>query len=200
MHNNEKPPSDSKILSNPLAIADQIGTGGGKSKLPPIHLWNPPFCGDIDMEIRRNGDWFYQGSRIQRPALVRLFSTVMRREDDDAYYLVTPVEKVRIRVEDAPLFVVALEVLNEEDGQSLQFTTSTNDVVIASAEHPITVVHGDDGPVPYVHVRDRLTAMISRPVYYELVALGHEVAESGDAAQHTLNVTSAGVDFSLGKF
>ena len=188
MHNNEKPPSDSKILSNPLAIADQIGTGGGKSKLPPIHLWNPPFCGDIDMEIRRNGDWFYQGSRIQRPALVRLFSTVMRREDDDAYYLVTPVEKVRIRVEDAPLFVVALEALNEEGGQSLQFTTSTNDVVIASAEHPITVV------------RDRLTAMISRPVYYELVALGHEVAESGDAAQHTLNVTSAGVDFSLGKF
>ena len=200
MQDQEKASHSSQVLSNPLAIADQIGAGAGKNKLPPIHLWNPPFCGDIDMEIRRNGDWFYLGSRIQRPALVRLFSTVMRREDDDAYYLVTPVEKVRIRVEDAPLFVVALTVLSEEGEQSLQFTTSTDDVVIASAEHPITVIHGDDGPVPYVHVRDRLTAMISRPVYYELVALGHEVAESGANSQRALKVTSAGVDFSLGHF
>ena len=189
---------DSQVLANPLAIADQIGRVQGEKKLPPIHLWNPPFCGDIDMEVRSTGEWFYQGSRIQRPALVKLFSTVMRREDDDAYYLVTPVEKVRIRVEDAPLFAVALEVLGETDGSRyLQFTTNTDDVVVASAEHPISVVHGADGPVPYVHVRDRLLARISRPVYYELVALARAMPMDG---QHSVVVTSAGMDFHLGAF
>jgi hypothetical protein len=197
MHDHDEPTRTSKVPSSAFAIADQIGSAAGKKKLPPLHLWNPPFCGDIDMEVRRNGDWFYLGSRIQRPALVKLFSSVMRREDDDAYYLITPVEKVRIRVEDAPLLVVSLTVLHQDGGQSLQFTTLTDDVVIASNEHPITVVHGKDGPVPYVHVRDRLTAMISRPVYYELVANGREVAE---AKHHALMITSAGVDFKLGTF
>lgn len=195
MSNNDTQSSRSEVLANPLAIADQIGTARGEKALPPIHLWDPPFCGDIDMEIRRNGDWFYQGSRIQRPALVRLFSTVLRREADDAYYLVTPVEKVRIRVQDAPLFATALTVIN--NGEYLQFTTHTDDVVVASAEHPIIIVHGEEGPVPYVHVRDRLTAMISRPVYYELVAMGHEV---NDAGTRTLAVTSAGMTFNLGEF
>lgn len=197
MHDYDEPSPASQLLSNPLAIAEQIGAVRSEHKLPPIHLWNPPFCGDIDMEVRRNGEWYYQGSRIQRPALVRLFSSVMRREADDAYYLVTPVEKVRIRVEDAPLFVVALEVLQAEAGTYLQFTTLTSDVVVASAEHPITVLETSDGPVPYVHIRDRLSALISRPVYYELVALGREISDDN---RHTLVVSSAGADFSLGQF
>lgn len=197
MHDHDESSLSSQVLSNPLAIADQIGTVRGEHKLPPIHLWNPPFCGDIDMEIRRNGDWYYQGSRIQRPALVKLFSSVLRREADDAYYLVTPVEKVRIRVQDAPLFVVSVERLAADSGEYLQLTTLTGDVVVASAEHPISVVEGEEGPVPYVHVRDRLRARISRPVYYELVAMGREVR---DGKQHRLMIRSAGTDFCLGRF
>ncbi|WP_138380301.1 DUF1285 domain-containing protein [Luteithermobacter gelatinilyticus] len=147
--------------------------GQTKSDLPPVHLWNPEFCGDIDMEIRRDGSWYYMGTPISRPAMVRLFSTILRHDEDGKYYLVTPVEKVGIRVEDKPF--VAVEMTREGEGreQILRFRTNVDDDVTADADHPIRVeVNPETGePSPYLLVRDRLEALISRAVYYELANL-----------------------------
>ena len=139
----------------------------------PVHQWNPPFCGDIDMEIRRDGTWFYLGTPIGRPALVRLFSTILKREGD-AYFLVTPVEKVGIRVEDAPFLATDFTVSTESGAQTLTFTTLTGDVVTADAAHPIRVVRdpGSGEPAPYVLVRANLEALIDRKTYYRLMELG----------------------------
>lgn len=113
-------------------------SAGEKKGLPPVHLWNPPFCGDLDMRIARDGTWFYQGTPIGRPAMVRLFSTVIRRDGDD-YFLVTPVEKVGIQVEDAPFVAVRLDVSGEGEAQLLRFVTNVDDVVEAGQEHPLRV-------------------------------------------------------------
>lgn len=170
--------------------------GNGPKGLPPIHKWNPPFCGDLDMVIKRNGQWFHEGTPIGRAPLVRLFSTILRREDDDDYYLVTPVEKVRIRVEDAPFLVTQVECL-EEGGQTyLRFTTQTGDQVIASADHPLWVTYRQDEPSPYVHIRDRLHALIGRTVYYQLVDWGRLEPRDGDSV---MVVESAGQQFEIGR-
>lgn len=191
-------PTPSTLRADPLAIARllQDEAGNDPRGLPPVHKWNPPYCGEIDMEIRRNGQWFYMGTPIGRPALVKLFSTVLRHDDDGYYYLVTPVEKVRIRVQDAPFLAVQVE-RHEEDGVSyLRFTTQTGDVVVAGAEHPIRVSFRDDlEPSPYVHVRDRLDALISRNVYYQLVDWGFETLAEGRPA---LAVESAGERYIIG--
>lgn len=190
------------LRSDPLQIARLIQSESGGGRLPPLHLWNPPFCGDIDMEIRRNGQWFHEGAPIQRAPLVKLFSSVLRREDDDAYYLVTPVEKVRIRVEDAPFLATQVERVEREGQVYLQFTTQTGDVVVAGEEHPIRLAYHDEGhgdePSPYVHVRDRLEALIHRNVYYELVRLG--VSRPGADGRDELVVSSAGREFVIGHF
>ena len=136
--------------------------------LPPVHLWDPPFCGDLDMEIRRDGTWFYQGTPLGRAPLVRLFSTILKREGD-AYFLVTPVEKVGIRVEDAPFVAVDFE----RDGADLVFETNVGDRVTASPDHAIRVEAGEDGePAPYVHVRAGLDALIDRKSFYRLAEIG----------------------------
>jgi hypothetical protein len=141
-------------------------------KLPPVHLWDPPFCGDIDMEIRRDGTWFHEGTPIGRKPLVRLFSTILKREGD-AYFLVTPVEKVGIRVEDAPFVAVDLEARGAGPDQVVTFTTNVGDVVVADRDHAIRVVRDDSGePSPYVHVRAGLEALIDRKNFYRLVDLG----------------------------
>lgn len=190
--------SGSQLRADPMAILRLLKDEEGNDPrgLPPVHRWNPPFCGDIDMEIKRNGQWFYMGTPIGRPALVKLFSSVLRHDDDGDYYLVTPVEKVRIRVEDAPFLAVLVEK-HEEDGlQYLKFTMQTGDVVVASPEHPVRVVfRGDQEPAPYVHVRDRLEALISRNVYYQLVEWGEERAEQDRTA---LGVRSAGEFYVIG--
>lgn len=190
----------SLLHSDPLAIARLLkdAEGNDPKRLPPVHLWNPPYCGEIDMEIRRNGQWFYQGTPINRPALVRLFSTVLRRDDDGHYYLVTPVEKVRIRVEDAPFLAVDVE-RHEDGGQDyLRFTTQTGDVVIAGEAHPLRVSYGAEGePRPYVLVRGRLEALVSRPVYYQLVEWGR--VEATETGGERLLVRSDGVDFEVGR-
>ncbi|MDI1303051.1 MAG: DUF1285 domain-containing protein [bacterium] len=181
-----------------MAILRLLKDEGGNDPrgLPPVHRWNPPFCGDLDMEIKRNGQWFYMGTPIGRPALVKLFSSVLRHDDDGDYYLVTPVEKVRIRVEDAPFLAVLVEKHEENGLQYLKFTMQTGDVVIAGPEHPVRVVfRGDQEPAPYVHVRDRLEALISRNVYYQLVEWGEERAEQGRTA---LGVRSAGEFYGIG--
>ncbi len=157
--------------------------GDGKRGLPPVEKWNPPFCGDIDMEIRADGTWFYMGTPIGRAPLVRLFSTVLRRDDDEKTYLVTPVEKVGIRVVDAPFVAVEMNA-SVRDGQALlTFRTNVGDVVEAGKDHPLRfVVHGDNNELkPYLHVRGRLEALVSRAVMYELVELGETVDVDGVA-------------------
>jgi hypothetical protein len=158
-------------------------TGDGKRGLPPVEKWNPPFCGDIDMEIRADGTWFYMGTPIGRAPLVRLFSTVLRRDDDGKTYLVTPVEKVGIRIVDAPFVAVEMNA-SVRDGQAmLTFRTNVGDVVEAGKQHLLRfVIHGDNNELkPYLHVRGRLEALVSRAVMYELVELGEVVDVDGVA-------------------
>lgn len=156
-------------------------TGDGAKGLPPVDRWNPPFCGDIDMEIRADGTWFYMGTPIGRQPLVRLFSTVLRKEEDGRTYLVTPVEKVGIRVADAPFIAVEMNVGERDGVQNLTFRTNVGDVVEAGPEHPLRfVIHGDNNELkPYLHVRGRLEALVSRAVMYDLVALGEEAEIDG---------------------
>jgi len=154
--------------------------GGG---LPPVHLWNPPFCGDIDMEIRRDGTWFYDGSPIGRPAMVRLFSTILKKEEGK-HFLVTPVEKVGIRVEDAPFVAQDFDVEGEGNGaaQLVTFTTNVGDTVAAGPGHAIRVERDASGePSPYVHVRAGLEALIDRKSFYRLVDIG-EAQDVGGVA------------------
>ncbi|WP_105437748.1 DUF1285 domain-containing protein [Neorhizobium sp. T25_13] len=152
-------------------------TGDGKRGLPPVDKWNPPFCGDIDMEIRADGTWFYMGTPIGRAPLVRLFSTVLRRDEDGSTYLVTPVEKVGIRVVDAPFLAVEMQVTQREGRQVLTFRTNVGDVVEASAEHPLRFeISGENRELkPYLLVRGRLEALVSRAVMYDLVELGEAI-------------------------
>ena len=142
----------------------------------PVHLWNPPFCGDIDMRIAADGTWFYQGSPIGRPALVKLFSSVLLREDVN-YFLVTPVEKVRIQVDDAPFLAVEMAV----EGEVLRFRTNVDDVVEVGEDHPLRFEPGaSEGLKPYVRVRGDLWALVKRALFYDLVALGVEESLQGE--------------------
>ena len=161
-----EPPAD---LSG-LSLAEIIALAEAK-KLPPVEKWNPQHCGDSAMRIARDGTWYHEGTPIGRPAMVRLFSTILRREPDGSFVLVTPVEKLSIAVEDAPF--VAVEVKSEEEGErrSLAFRLNTGDVVVAGPDHPIRLSLGPDGPHPYVEVRAGLEALVARPVYYELAEL-----------------------------
>ncbi|CAN7407689.1 DUF1285 domain-containing protein [Neorhizobium sp. LjRoot104] len=156
-------------------------TGDGKRGLPPVERWNPPFCGDIDMEIRADGTWFYMGTPIGRAPLVRLFSTVLRRDEDGRTYLVTPVEKVGIRVVDAPFLAVEMQVTQREGRPVLTFRTNVGDVVEAGAEHPLRFeISGENRELkPYVLVRGRLEALVSRAVMYDLVELGEAIVIDG---------------------
>ena len=156
-------------------------TAGGKPTLPPVDRWEPPFCGDLDMEIRADGTWFYMGTPIGRAPLVRLFSTVLRKDADGKTYLVTPVEKVGIRVEDAPFLAVEMSVTARDGEQVLTFRTNVGDLVEAGAEHALRfVIHGENHELkPYLHVRGRLEALVSRAVMYDLVELGETVEIDG---------------------
>ena len=166
-------------------------------KLPPIDKWNPPDCGDIDMRIAVDGTWFYLGTPIGRPALVRLFSTILKREADGRYVLVTPVEKVGLKVEDAPFVAVRVDAEGQGREQQLNFMTNVGDAVFAGPEHPLRVEFrgSEREPRPYLHVRGRLEALVSRAVFYELVELAEERAT---ASGRELGVWSGGAFFSLG--
>ena len=153
--------------------------------LPPVERWDPPDCGAIPMEIRADGTWFYNGTPIGRPALVRLFSTVLRREEDGRHVLVTPVEKVTIAVEDAPFLAVEVDASGTGEDRVLTFRTNVGDAVEAGPDHPMRFTGAADELKPYVRVRgpaDRpLEALASRPVMYELVEHGEEIAVDGRA-------------------
>jgi hypothetical protein len=165
-----------KTVTTPSAENLAASARAAKTKdrgLPPVHLWNPPFCGDLDMRIARDGTWFYLGTPIGRPELVRLFSTILRRDGDD-YFLVTPVEKVGITVDDAPFVAVDFTTEGQDEGQNLRFETNVGDHVTAGPEHPIRVERDPQTgePSPYVHVRADLEALIDRKSFYRLVEIG----------------------------
>jgi hypothetical protein len=159
--------SNTNGLDGVIAAAKQAPGRG----LPPVHLWNPTHCGDIDIVIKRNGLWFHEGTPIGREALVRLFSTVLRK-DPDGFHLVTPVEKMKITVEDAPFIAVRVDQV----GDTLKFLTNVGDEVEAGPDNEIRVeMDATTGePRPYLHVRRGLEALIARPVFYELVELAQE--------------------------
>lgn len=166
-----------------LVSRAQADRNTGKDGLPPVEHWNPPYCGDIDMEIRADGTWFYMGTPIGRPALVRLFSTVLRRDEDEKTYLVTPVEKIGIRVIDAPFVAVEMTVSENKGDQVLTFRTNVGDVVRAGPDNPLRfVITGEtDQLKPYILVRGRLEALVNRAVTYDLLALGEEIEIDGEA-------------------
>ncbi|MFK7763629.1 MAG: DUF1285 domain-containing protein [Roseobacter sp.] len=141
--------------------------------LPPVHLWNPPFCGDLDMRIARDGTWFYQGTPIGRPGLVKLFSTILKKEKGK-YFLVTPVEKVGIVVDDAPFVAVDFDVTGSGINQVLTFHTQVDDIAVASETLPLRVERDAETgePSPYVLIRANLEALIDRKSFYRLVDLG----------------------------
>ncbi|MEI9926611.1 MAG: DUF1285 domain-containing protein [Sphingomonas sp.] len=139
-----------------------------EDRLPPVESWNPEHCGDSEMRIARDGTWYHQGSPIGRQAMVRLFSTILRREADGGYVLVTPVEKLDIEVEDAPFVAVEMKAEGEGEAMRLAFRLNTGDLVAAGPDHPLRF---EQGPRPYLHVRGGLDALIARPVYYELAQI-----------------------------
>lgn len=162
-------------------------------RLPPVERWNPPYCGDIGMAIRRDGTWLYQNSPIGRKPLVRLFSRVLRRDADGRFYLVTPVEKVDVAVEDAPFLAVEMEVTGTGRAQALVFRTNVDDVVVCGPDHPLRfeVETGSGGLKPYLLVRGRLEALVTRALYYDLV----ELAVSDDRGR--LGIWSNGRFFAM---
>jgi hypothetical protein len=162
---------------------------------PPVHLWNPPFCGDLDMRIAADGTWFYLGSPIGRAALVKLFASVLKREGDK-YFLVTPVEKIGIVVDDAPFTAVELKVEEGPRGRSLCFRTNVDEWISAGPDHRLRFEPEPEtgGLKPYLHVRRDLWAKVSRPLFYDLVELGEERSIDGAAM---FGVASMGEFFAM---
>jgi len=169
-----------RATTESLAAVAARGTPTGAKRGPaPVHLWNPPFCGDLDMRIARDGTWFHEGTPIGRPAMVALFASILKREGD-AYFLVTPVEKVGITVEDVPFIAVDFTPIDTNAERILRFVTNLGEEVSAGPDHPIRVEIGPDGePAPYVMVRSGLEARIDRKSFYRLVELGETGTVAG---------------------
>lgn len=167
-----------------------------KNSLPPVDKWNPKFCGDIDMKIMRNGKWFYMGTEIKRPAMVKLFSGILRLDSDNCYYLVTPVEKVRISVEDAPFIATSLISENKDNINHLYFITNVNEKILLTKNNPLEIKINNitEEPSPYIFVRKNLKALISRSVFYELIELATKKNIDG---KDCLVLASAGEVFKL---
>ncbi len=170
-------------------------SGAGAKGPPPVERWNPPFCGDLDMRIAADGTWFYLKTPIGRPALVKLFASVLKREGD-SYFLVTPVEKCGIKVDDAPFLAVELRIGAEPDGRVLNFRTNVDDWVTCGPEHPLRFEPEPctGGLKPYLHVRRDLWAKVTRALFFDLVELGEEREMEGRAI---FGVASAGAFFPM---
>jgi hypothetical protein len=162
------------------AIAGAVGEAAAKGA-PPVHLWNPPFCGDLDMRIAADGTWYYLKTPIGRPALVKLFASVLKREGDK-YYLVTPVEKCGIVVEDAPFLAVELKIEKLASRRILHFRTNVDDWVACGPQHALRFEPEPEtgGMRPYLHVRRGLWAKVTRALFYDLVELGEEQGVGGE--------------------
>jgi hypothetical protein len=176
------------------AASEAAKAGSAEKGLPPVHLWNPPFCGDLDMRIARDGTWFYLGTPIGRPALVRLFSTILKREGGK-HFLVTPVEKVGIRVDDAPFLAVEMMREGDDRGPRLRFRTNVEDWVTCDAAHRLRFeASAAGGLTPYLHVRADLWAKVTRALYYDLVDMGEERVVDG---RQMFGVASSGEFFAM---
>lgn len=172
-------------------------SASGENGYPPVHLWEPDYCGEMDMVIRRDGSWWHDGTRIGREKLIRLFSRILRKDADGETYLVTPVEKIKIKVDAAPFLAIRIEADGEGKDQRIAIATNMDDHVILGPDHALRVTYGEgEAPEPYVHVRGRLEALITRAAFYDLVELAVEGENSkGDTV---LGVWSAGEFFKLG--
>lgn len=183
-------PENTSSLEQLLA-ALKAQAGSGDRGPPPVDKWNPAHCGDIGMEIMADGVWKHEGTRITREPLVKLFASILRKDEDGMTYLVTPVEKIIVRVEDAPFVAIRADRVGEGREQTIVFTTNVGDVVTAGPEHPLRVERRGDEPRPYVHVRGRLEARVLRAPFYELV-------EWSEPKDERLGVWSGGVWWELG--
>jgi hypothetical protein len=177
---------------DPLSLSRHIKQSGPA----PVHLWDPPYCGEMDMRIARDGSWIHEGKAIRRDALVRLFSSVLKKEGD-RYFLVTPVEKIGITVDDCPYVAQRLEISGSGADQQVRVILNTGEQVLIDGQHPLEVgeLAGSDQPHPTVHVRNGLNALLTRSVFYQLV----DAAESGEGeSEALLGIWSAGHFFKLG--
>jgi uncharacterized protein len=186
--------ADAGTKSGLDAIAGAVKSAGRRGP-PPVHLWNPPFCGDIDMRIATDGTWYYMKTPIGRHALVKLFASVLKREGEN-YFLVTPVEKVGISVDDAPFTAVEMKQEGEGDARVLNFRTNVDDWVPCGGDHALRFEPETDtgGLKPYLHVRRGLWALVTRALFYDLVELGEERDVNGT---RLFGVASAGEFFSM---
>lgn len=184
-----------KAAGAPMGLESLIAAVGETRKLPPLHLWNPPFCGDLDMRIAADGTWFYMGSPIGRPALVRLFASVLKREGQ-RYFLVTPVEKVGIKVDDAPFHAVEMAAEGEGASRTLTFRTNVDDLVRCDKDHVLRFEPEEHtgGLRPYLHVRADLWARVTRALFFDLVEMGEARESQG---KEMFGVMSGGEFFAM---
>jgi uncharacterized protein len=189
--------TDSSPLTPGSALArltEALGSDSKRKGPPPVERWNPAYCGEIDMRIAADGTWHYMGSPINRPALVKLFSTVLRK-DPERYVLVTPVERVGIVVEDAPFLAVEMAVEGGEEGRQIAFRTNVDDLVQVGPDHPLRFEQDANGGIkPYVKVRGELWALVTRSLALDLVAMGEEKAVDGVA---TFGLAAGGTFFPI---
>lgn len=192
----DPPVSAAGALSGGLASLEQVARETGGRGIPPVEKWNPAFCGDLDLRVARDGTWYYLGSPIGRKPLVKLFSSVLRKDDDGKTYLVTPVEKIGITVEDAPFLAVEMAVEGEGKDRRIGFRTNVDDFIEVDTNHPLRFEpeEGSGGLKPYVLVRGRLDALVVRSVFYDLVELGDEEIVDGSVM---FGVWSCGVFFAM---
>lgn len=186
------------MSQDPNAIEEQVKAAGtGQKGPPPLDQWNPELSGDIDIRIARDGSWYYKGETLKRHALVRLFSTILRREDDGEYYLLTPVEKWRIRVEDAPLLAHTLTATGTGKDQVLHLTTNTDETFLISEDHPLNIetYPDSDEPRPLIRTRHGLDALLVTAAFYELTRY---LVENPNGSSGSLGVWSDGIFFEIG--
>ena len=175
-------------------LTEALGSDSKRKGPPPVERWNPAYCGEIDMRIAADGTWHYMGSPINRPALVKLFSTVLRK-DPERYVLVTPVERVGIAVEDAPFLAVEMAVEGEEEGRQIAFRTNVDDLVQVGPDHPVRFEQDPNGGIkPYVKVRGELWALVTRSLALDLVAMSEERTIDGAA---TFGLAAGGTFFPI---
>lgn len=192
-------------MSDPLTLIQQVDNDSFQSDLPPVDDWNPSHCGDSEIRIHRDGSWSHQGGVFKRQKLVKMFSRIIRLDDDGEYYLVTPVEKMKLIVEDVPFLVIGFELVLDEGVQKIIFETNVGDSVVVDSDHPISVSsiganepgEREEDAVPYVVVRKNLKARLARSVFYQLVDLAKEETREEVTV---LLLESCGVQFELGRY
>lgn len=184
-------------LTNPADILRQISQYQDE-ELPPVHLWNPPLCKNVEMRIDREGRWFFMNSPIGRKRMVKLFSKVLRLDDDGEYYLVTPVEKIRIEVEERPFLIIDYQIIEDNEDQIIVFETNTGEKFILDDDHPIVFkTNSETGePKPYVRVRSNLEGIISRNIFYKLIDLSTKKEIEGN---QIFVINSNNQEFTIGK-